>query len=52
MNWLLNLWLAFKRERNRRRRWAYRNRVTYTWPNDYRRWQDKFQSDERRARQS
>ena len=50
MNWLASMWLAFKRERNRRRRWA--DRTCYTWPNDYRRWQDKFQADARRARQS
>lgn len=31
MNWLATLWLAFKRERNRRRRWAYRNRIHFTW---------------------
>lgn len=52
MNWLAALFLAIKRERNRRKRWAYRNRVTYTWPNDYRRWQDQFSANERRARQS
>lgn len=52
MNWLAALFRALKRERNRRRRWAYRNRIVYTWPNDYRRWQEKFQSDVRRARQS
>lgn len=29
MNWLAALWLAFKRERNRQRRW--KQRTCYTW---------------------
>lgn len=51
MNWLRSLIAAYKRERNRKRRWAYRNRITYTWQ-DPRRWQDQFNAAERRARQS
>lgn len=51
MSWLRNFWLAIKRERNRRRRWAYRNRVHYTW-RDPRSFQNEFESWQRRMRQS
>lgn len=53
MIWLRNLLLAIRRERNRRKRWAYRNRIRYTWPpNDWRDFQHEFEAQERRARQS
>lgn len=46
MSWLRNLWHAYIRERNRRRRWA--NRTTYTWPQDDRNWSVNYMKDFKR----
>lgn len=51
MNFIQRIFAAIKRERNRRRRWAYRNRIHYTW-RDPRSFQSEFESWQRRMRQS